>query len=67
MIDVLMFKDWLSENTNYSEAVISDMASRMKRSDKNIIDTTKIKQMWIDGRNRNAYSNYYRCKFRTWI
>ena len=34
MIDVLMFKDWLSENTNYSEAVISDMASRMKRADK---------------------------------
>lgn len=34
MIDVLMFKDWLSENTNYSGAVISDMASRMKRADK---------------------------------
>lgn len=34
MIDVMMFKDWLSENTNYSKAVISDMASRMKRADK---------------------------------
>lgn len=34
MIDVIMFKEWLSENTNYSEAVISDMASRMKRADK---------------------------------
>lgn len=34
MIDVIMFKDWLSENTNYSEAVIADMASRMRRADK---------------------------------
>lgn len=33
MIDVLLFKDWLSENTEYSSAVISDMASRMKRAD----------------------------------
>ena len=33
MIDVNLFKKWLAENTNYSSAVISDMASRMKRAD----------------------------------
>lgn len=33
MIDVLLFKEWLHENTEYSNAVISDIASRMKRAD----------------------------------
>lgn len=33
MIDVDVFKEWLADNTNYSDAVIRDMASRMKRAD----------------------------------
>lgn len=33
MIDVVSFKEWLSENTEYSDAVIRDLASRMKRAD----------------------------------
>lgn len=34
MIDVEMFKTWLKSNTTYSEAVISDTISRVKRADK---------------------------------
>lgn len=34
MIDVEMFKAWLKGNTTYSEAVISDTISRVKRADK---------------------------------
>lgn len=34
MIDVEMFKTWLKSNTTYSEAVISDTVSRIKRADK---------------------------------
>lgn len=34
MIEVTLFKKWLSSNTSYSAAVISDLASRMKRADK---------------------------------
>lgn len=33
MIEVTLFKEWLKKNTPYSNAVISDMASRMKRAD----------------------------------
>lgn len=33
MIEVALFKEWLSTNTSYSDAVISDIASRMKRAD----------------------------------
>lgn len=33
MIEADAFKKWLAENTNYSNAVIRDMASRMKRAD----------------------------------
>lgn len=33
MIEVTPFKEWLSNNTPYSDSVISDMASRMKRAD----------------------------------
>ena len=33
MIEADMFKEWLLDNTTYSEAVIRDMASRMKRAD----------------------------------
>lgn len=33
MVDLILFKEWLATNTNYSDAVISDMASRMKRAD----------------------------------
>lgn len=34
MIDALEFKAWLKENTSYSDAVVGDIVSRMKRSDK---------------------------------
>ena len=34
MIDVEMFKTWLKSNTTYSDAVISDTISRIKRADK---------------------------------
>lgn len=33
MIEVALFKEWLTNNTTYSDAVISDIASRMKRAD----------------------------------
>lgn len=33
MVDTEQFKKWLKENTTYSDAVISDMASRIKRAD----------------------------------
>ena len=34
MVNVEMFKAWLKSNTTYSEAVISDTISRVKRADK---------------------------------
>ena len=34
MIDVEQFKQWLKEETDYSDAVIGDMGSRIKRADK---------------------------------
>lgn len=33
MVNTADFKQWLSENTTYSNAVISDIASRAKRAD----------------------------------
>ncbi|WP_278568218.1 hypothetical protein [Amedibacillus dolichus] len=33
MIDTMMFKKWLTDNTTYSSAVITDIVSRMKRAD----------------------------------
>lgn len=33
MIDAALFKSWLKENTCYSDAVISDTISRVKRAD----------------------------------
>lgn len=33
MVDTAQFKKWLKENTTYSDAVISDMSSRIKRAD----------------------------------
>lgn len=33
MIDTELFKSWLIENTTYSDAVISDTISRVKRAD----------------------------------
>lgn len=33
MVDTEQFKKWLKENTTYSNAVISDMSSRIKRAD----------------------------------
>ena len=32
MIELDIFKEWLAKNTTYSDAVIMDMASRMKRA-----------------------------------
>lgn len=37
MVETKQFKKWLKEETNYSDAVISDIASRMKRAD-NLIE-----------------------------
>lgn len=34
MIETEEFKRWLKDNTQYSDAVISDQVSRMKRADK---------------------------------
>lgn len=33
MVDTEQFKKWLKENTTYSDAVISDISSRIKRAD----------------------------------
>lgn len=33
MVDTERFKKWLKDNTTYSDAVISDMSSRIKRAD----------------------------------
>lgn len=33
MVDTERFKKWLEENTTYSDAVIGDMSSRVKRAD----------------------------------
>ena len=33
MVDTINFKQWLSENTTYSDAVITDTISRIKRAD----------------------------------
>ena len=33
MIEIDQFKCWLKENTSYSNAVISDTVSRIKRAD----------------------------------
>lgn len=37
MIDTELFKSWLKENTSYSDAVIGDTISRVKRAD-NILE-----------------------------
>ncbi len=37
MIDTELFKSWLKENTTYSDAVIGDTISRVKRAD-NILE-----------------------------
>ena len=34
MVDVGQFKQWLKEETNYSDAVIGDIGSRIKRADR---------------------------------
>lgn len=34
MVEVEQFKQWLKEETNYTDAVIGDMGSRIKRADK---------------------------------
>lgn len=41
MIDIEGFKSWLKSNCSFSSAVISDMASRIKRAD-------KIKEWYYD-------------------
>jgi len=33
MVDTEQFKKWLKDNTLYTDAVISDMSSRIKRAD----------------------------------
>lgn len=34
MIEVEQFKEWLKEETNYTDAVIRDIGSRVKRADR---------------------------------
>lgn len=34
MIKSIEFREWLTSNTNYSDAAINDVVSRMKRADK---------------------------------
>lgn len=33
MVDIEEFKEWLKKNTTYSDSVITDTVSRMKRAD----------------------------------
>ena len=33
MVDTQRFREWLKQNTNYADAVVSDMVSRIKRAD----------------------------------
>lgn len=33
MVDTQRFREWLKQNTNYSDAVVGDMVSRIKRAD----------------------------------
>lgn len=33
MVDTSRFREWLKQNSNYSDAVVSDMVSRIKRAD----------------------------------
>ena len=33
MIDIQLFSEWLKANTKYSDSVITDTVSRMKRAD----------------------------------
>lgn len=40
MIDAARFKGWLKENTSYSDAVISDTISRIKRAN-SILELTE--------------------------
>ena len=40
MIDAVQFKSWLRANTSYSDAVIGDTISRMKRAD-SLLEFTK--------------------------
>ena len=34
MVDVEQFKEWLREETDYTDAVVGDIGSRLKRADK---------------------------------
>ena len=34
MIETNRFKEWLSKNTEYSDAAVNDIVSRMKRADR---------------------------------
>ena len=34
MIEIDLYREWLNKNTSYSDSVIKDMVSRMKRADK---------------------------------
>lgn len=34
MVEIEQFKQWLKEETSYTDAVIGDIGSRMKRADK---------------------------------
>ena len=49
MIDKELFKSWLKENTTYTDAVISNTISRVKRAD-NILEwyDDEVYQFYLD-------------------
>lgn len=56
MIDTELFKSWLKENTSYSDAVISDTISRVKRAD-NILEwyNDEVYQFYLE--HNEQYKN----------
>ena len=57
MVNVEMFKAWLKSNTTYSEAVISDTISRVKRADK-ILEWNDEETYFFYWSNRSNIKDY---------
>lgn len=57
MVNVEMFKAWLKSNTTYSEAVISDTISRVKRADK-ILEWNDEETYFFIWSNRSNIKDY---------
>ena len=75
MIDTELFKSWLKENTSYSDAVIGDTISRVKRAD-NILEwyddevyqfyleheeNYKVLSVSVRSQIKKAVSLYFKC------